>query len=322
MKREHLYFAAIAVVAVVLAGAVYQFYFQGLLQDYRDNVARRNLLRTRLAELHEEFQGVRPTVLVSHWRGNLQPWADTVENRLAFFRMDELPIDPIPDNTLPKFHYTQEFDKRVRDLQNYAFTRNPPCQLPQGLFNYFGTPTPDSVQALSVSAAEVTQWLRQFDRSARHLRIFIDAGAEHISQFEIWPPQREDGDLLVKHTVGATFGIRMERLLRFLDSVQRADRFMSVDSLRIETPNLIAWPEQPLIVSMVLTQARAPEAVVQEAAAAATTGAAAPVLDEGQRAMRERIDRMRREAMEAHMARQQARARTGWWWSFREWIGF
>lgn len=275
MKRDHLYIVLGILVMLLTIGGVYQFYFSGLLQQYSQNIARREQLSARLLELSgsDGFEGYRPASLVSAWRGYIQPWSDAIEARASYFRMDEIAVDPVPEGKIPKFYYAEEFDKRVLNLRTYAYSRNPPCQIPPDLFGYFGAPTPDSIVARSVTNQQVVDWLRQFETGARLLRLFIDAGAEAVQEFQIWPTRKQFEDMVEMHTVGAQFTIRMDKLAQFLDDLQRANRYFSVDALSIQNTNLIAWYDPPLQVRILVTQAQLPPEVVQ----AVTGGGDGPV---------------------------------------------
>ncbi len=276
MKREQAYIVVGVLLVLLTIGGIYQFYFKGLLDQYSQNIARRELLRTRLVELAstDGFSGYRPASLVSAWRGYIQPWTDALESRASYYRIDEVVVDPVPEGKIPKFHYAEEFDKRVLNLRTYAYSRNPPCQIPADLYGYFGVPTPDSIVARSVTSQEVVTWLQQFERGAQLLRLFIDAGAETIQEFHIWPVRTEHDGTLEMYTVGALISIRMERLAQFLDDLQRANRYISVDGLSIENSNLISWYDPSLQVRMLLTQAKLPAGVVPDSQAA--TAAAEP----------------------------------------------
>jgi hypothetical protein len=316
MKREHIYIVAFVLVALLIIGGIYQFYFRGLLEQYGQSVARRDQLRQRLTELAgpEEFGGYRPASLVSAWRGHIQPWTDALESRASYYRLEEVKVDPVPEGKIPKFHYAEEFEKRVLELQQYAFTRNPPCQIPADLFGYFGAPTPESIAGRSVTAQQVVDWLRQFDTGARLLRLFIDAGAETIQDFQIWPVRSDYDDMLEMHPVGVRITIRMEKLVAFLESLQRADRYFSVGALSIQNANLISWYDPTLQVSMFVTQAQLPVDVVEAAAAVAGGG-----VSEGAVSVQSMEDQMR-EMRRAWVAKQK---KPSWWSEFRrQWLPF
>lgn len=330
MKREQIY-VVLGVVAVLLTiGGVYQFYFSNLLDQYSQNIARREQLRTRLLELAgpDGFDGYRPASLVSAWRGYIQPWTDALQARAAYFNVEDVAVDPVPEGKIPKFHYAEEFNKRVLALQTYAYTRNPPCQIPADLFGYFGAPTPDSIVTRSVTSQQVVDWLRQFENGARLLRLFIDAGAEAIQEFQIWPARRQFEDMVDMHTVGVQLTIRMEKLAQFIDDLQRANRYFSVDALSIQNSDLLTYYDPPLQVGLLVTQAQLPPEIVRQVTASgdgspAEGAAAAGVSATSGKSLLELMREMQASAggTVAPVRRESGFSR--WWKDFRrQWLPF
>ena len=270
MSREHIIGLVVLVAMLGSVGAGYQFYYKERLEGYAQNVTKLENLEKAYTELKDTFEGHEPRVYISAVKAEIQPLAEEVLHRAAFFNMGgSLRIDAIPEGRMLKFYYEEEFKRVFRELREEAQARNPWFTYPN---TTFGAPRPEDFSGRSVNKAEVSRGLRKIHFGCSLIRTLLEAKAWNVTRLEVWPPRKAYGDLLDMRTVGLAFAMSTKDLVEFLDSLRLEGRYFRVDAISIQS-RYLRWPtEPPLEVQMLLTQAAfaAPEARLPGAAAPAT----------------------------------------------------
>ena len=263
------------IVMVLLFGLAllggWQFYYREWAEQYAENQQHLNALEQKLNTLQSTFEAadggaVEPEFVIARWREAVEPWSAALAQRASFFEIEALPDEPlVPEDVTPRFYYEERIEEKTEELYRYAWQNN--CAIPQ---TTFGVPSRDQVAGQQVNREYAESWLRRFNFGASVMRHLIDANALQINELEVWPPRTEYG-MLQMRTVGAFFYMRIDDLVRMLDSFGRGDQYYTVDGLRITNSQLIAQRNPPLQVEMLLTQARFLADEDERAAAATRT---------------------------------------------------
>jgi len=252
MSKEHVIAVAVFLCVLLALGGVYQFYFKERVYAYTENVEFQKKLEERLDHLGKTFSNTKPEVIVSAWRNEIQPWADAVAQRAAFFVSEDYGVEPVPERQIPKFHYEEQYHKLFLQLQQDAYTRQPPCQIPP---TTFGAPRPEDFRGNTMSRDEVVKWLTRINYGCAVTRMLIKANAYTIDAVELWPPRKEYGKLLRMQTVGYQFTMTLRDLVAFLDSLRSQNRYVTIDAISIQNPYLRTPWDPVLTVQLLLTQA-------------------------------------------------------------------
>ena len=77
---------------------MYQFYFKQKLEEYAQNAKFKSDLEIALKDLEDTFMKAKPEEVIQLWRGNRQPWLDSVERRTKYFENEAWSYSP-PDVT-------------------------------------------------------------------------------------------------------------------------------------------------------------------------------------------------------------------------------
>ena len=253
MTREHIVATLILVVVLGAVGCVYQFYYKVRLDEYRANMVLRDDLEKALVNLKDTFDGYIPEELVKVVKGAVQPLSEEVGRRSYFFNLaDSFVIDPMPEGKIPKLYYEEQVKNVRTDFHQEIIGSNPNFYYPDTLF---GAPAPKSFKGREASRREVMMGLRKIHYGHSILRMMLKAKAGAVNEVAIWPQRMEYGGLLSMRTVGIHFTMKLEDLVKFLDSLRLADRYYSVDAISIQNRYLRMRPEPQMDVRMLLTQA-------------------------------------------------------------------
>jgi hypothetical protein len=238
MKKSVLLLTALLLASIAGTYAVYEFYVKARMKELGDHIEQEKRLRSKLSILDETFFGTEPDVVLKEWRESTQPWSDAIDGRTKFFTLGELATSvEIPEEKIPRFYYREELPKRIKALEDYALSKNVEisdlgCGVP-GAESYGAGTNP--------AAAEIARHLKNYDYCAGLTKMFINAGPQSIENLSIWPTRDvkiKSRGTIQERTTGVTMLIRMEPLVRFLDTLAQSPRYIHVDALRISSANL------------------------------------------------------------------------------------
>lgn len=262
MNRYHIIAALVLVAVVAALGLTYKFYFEEKLKAYGEAEEELKTLSTRLESIQARFQGKLPDEYLRTVGEAIAPLTQAATVRTQFFNMNDFWMEQeIPEDVkVPmKFYYEREFRKKYGELQQDAMAHVPQVGYPGDIFIRFGAQPPENVTTATQN--EVKRWLTQINFGSAIARMLIKANAAGINDIVLWPPRDEFG-VLEMRTVGLSFLMRAEDLVEFLQSLERADRYFSVNALRIQNRNILSNPAYGspyLEVEMLLTLSRSIE---------------------------------------------------------------
>ncbi len=280
MTKVRIIYAAVLFAVLGAYAAVYQFYFREKLASYRRDEELKQMLDRTYEELRQAFAGVDPDMLTREWRAQIQPWTDAVTERGRYFNFAGWFVHERPPQEGPilKFWYDEQSNKMILALYQKVVERMGRYDLfPPDIRAELGVPTVDDWAGIDVNEALVSEALSRLAFGIRVCEMMLDAKATRISRVAIWPQRIED-ELLRKQTVGLAFSMGARDLVRFIDEQLRtADRYFTIDGLRITYPYIAYNVDPQLNVEMLLTMARyeprqAPAAPEQLAAAQGAPG--------------------------------------------------
>ncbi len=250
MRKEHI-IIGLMFAAVLSAGVgVYFFYFVPQLKIYESDEERVRSFDTLLVGLKEDFGGYIPEHVVAQWKASVQPWEDAVYSRDAFFNMgDVFEIEDIPEDVMYKFYYGNESEKLLDDLYARIRAHTPVCYCDNLDFR-FGIPSAAGFTRMDKDEVELCLSLMKFGGTV--VDELMDAGAYEIYNVVLWPSRA--AGLLVYRTVGVSFSMTMEKLVKFLQAMRTANQYYSVDALQIRNGHLREPRAPQLKVRMLITQ--------------------------------------------------------------------
>lgn len=259
MSRHHVFTVFVFIIVLLALGGAYQFYFKEKLEAYAAAESEMKKLEGRLKTLHTTFKGTQPTVLLSTITSAVQPIEEKARQRSQFFHVRDLWVEEtLPENspTLPKFDYETRYREKFTALFRAAQEHRPPVQIPANIFDMFGVPTPAAVSEGAVNKQMVEQWLTQINFGSAIVKQLIDANAYMVREISIWPP-RYEFNVLKMRSVGMSFVMRAEDLVKYIQGMQRdTGRYFSINGIRIQNRDLLASYGPPYLeVEMVLTVA-------------------------------------------------------------------
>jgi hypothetical protein len=275
MTKYHIVTILVVLAVVGAFFAAHVFYIMPQVEKYDENARYFQSVQSRVEELRDTFDGYQPDQVVARWEEAVDPWAEEAAERRPFFSLGgALQIDAVPDDPLDrKTFYERKYNDELFALQVYAagdmrsrlfrpegFSEEQMEEasregryVPAPAFT-FGAPNPRRVFEMDVDKGEVAGWLRDISFGADLTRRLIDADPRAIQNVVIWP-ERRDG-LIEYRTAGVRMVMNLDDLSSFLNELADERRYFNVDALRIRA-NTLLWPDDPpLVVSLLLTQAR------------------------------------------------------------------
>lgn len=256
MKKSAILLTLLLVGSIAGTYAVYELYVKKTLRELGDHLEEEKLLQERLTQLEETFFRTKPETVLSTWRSEVQPWADAVDRRAAFFNLGDIPLRvPIPEEEreLAKWYYAEVQPKMVRELETKAWESG--VRLPDPTF---GTPDPKTYgQGKDPPPREISRHLARLEFGKAITEILIDARVKNIRSLEIWPEQVEisgrSGDVKSR-TTGLDVTLSMRDFALFIDKLSQEDRYFEVKALRL-TNTTLRNKNANLNVQIVLAQA-------------------------------------------------------------------
>lgn len=253
MKKSHIITSLIVVVTLGVTYAVYEFYVKKTLTRLSEHTAELEELEDKIKSLEETFEKTSPEVVLSTWRGEMEPWIQAVNQRSNFFNMADMPMSTeIPEEAIPRFYYREEYPKLSDRLVSLGYERG--CILNNTIFAPI--PTVEGISGSNPTREQVTEWLTGYKYASAMTELLIDANAREIFDVTVWPPRVSANGKLEIHTTGFSFTIStMRDLVKFLEDLSISNRYFAVEALKISNQTLRA-PGVPLHVEMILSQAR------------------------------------------------------------------
>ncbi len=256
MKKSAILLTLLLVGSIAGTYAVYELYVKKTLRELGDHLEEEKLLQERLTQLEETFFRTKPETVLRIWRSEVQPWADAVDRRAAFFNLGDIPLRvPIPEEEreLAKWYYAEVQPKMVRELETKAWESG--VRLPDPAF---GTPDPKTYgQGKDPPPREISRHLARLEFGKAITEILIDARVKNIRSLEIWPEQVEisgrSGDVKSR-TTGLDVTLSMRDFALFIDKLSQEDRYFEVKALRL-TNTRLRDKNADLNVQIVLAQA-------------------------------------------------------------------
>ncbi len=259
MTKARIIYVLILAAVLSVYVAVYQFYFKEKLALYRQDVQLRDTLEGAYANLQEKFGGAKPEVVVREWRTQIQPWSDAVLDRAKYFNYGDwfIPRETIPTQStgILKFTYDEMANKMVADLYKRVGEKMGQYDLfPEDIRQQIGIPSLEDLAGVDVTLDQVKEHLSRLTFGIRLCDLLLDAKATSVEKITIWPVRKEK-NLLDYQTAGLAFTIAMKDLTSlFEETLHTADRYFSIDALKITYPYVGYNVDPELNIEMLLTQ--------------------------------------------------------------------
>ncbi len=249
MKKEYAIFVGAALLMVLVIGGGYQLYLKPTAERLDEKQQEYRSYDSKLRELDGRYGGYVPQDVVSAWNLQMQPWHATMEARGDLFGLGRLEIEEVPLDTLPKFHYAEQYTAMIEELRAEAFEKGitlPPLNL--------DVPSAQ-IEDARMTREEVEEYLLRIATASSMVRMLLDRDPVAIHAVHVWPPRQVTGRITA-YSVGYSFTMRMRALAEFMDDICSRPRYASIDSFSIVNDNLLAGADPPLMVQMVVTQAQ------------------------------------------------------------------
>jgi hypothetical protein len=258
MSKEQILFVSVIAIMLGVCVAVFFFYLKPKLEKYQIDERTAQQLEETLKQFDNEFEGVRPSDLISEIQRRTQPWMDArLEWGKPFNVADWLVrAQPRPEEQYPRFYYDEESKRLLEGLRDTIRAKQPNLYYPQSLRADLGVASLEDWNNIAVVTDEmVNRELSKLSFGIALYEMLIQYNPYQIFDVEIWPPRTEQvtGKVVTFYTAGIHLQILLKDLVKLLEQFRLENRYFNVDGLRIrwETP----WYEPYLTVEMLVSQA-------------------------------------------------------------------
>lgn len=260
MRRNQIIFGSILVLVLASFGAVYQFYFKEKLAQYNKDAQFRKDLQAAAEDLSTFFSGTSPETVITLWSNEVQPWAESLQQRAGYFNTGDWFKHETPPESgrILRVWYGEQLEKQLNQLYQDIAEKAPNLDaFPEDILKALELKTEnDMAQEKEVTVQLVNQQLGKLAFATRLLNLLFDEKVMGINDINMWPSRKDKNhrDQLVLQTVGLDINIYMRHLVHLLEVLRRQNRFFQVDAIHVMNP-YIANPVDPeLRVKLLLTQ--------------------------------------------------------------------
>jgi len=267
MKRERIIYIGVLLMLFTGVFLVHRFYFAAKLERYAQHKQLLNGLRDTEARLKSTFGTAQPDDVIRDHSGKVEAWNDAIAARVPFFSDADWRDHPKPpsDVFILQFWYGDTTQNMVRELWEKAVAKYGPQvlqRMPQDFPNsvqaMFGVAYAEQWQGLSINTDLVNTQLEQLAYGISALEMLMDKNALQISHArieELGAAGFARGGL--KYTrLHLSFMMEARDLVGFLEELRRADRFYSIEGMRVSHPYVLARYEPQLQVDMYLLRTK------------------------------------------------------------------
>lgn len=262
MNRGRIIYASVLFSVFAAFGAVYQFYFKARLEAYRKDELFAIELQGTLDGLADTFKETTPDELTRAWRAQIQPWNDAVTERAKFFNLGGWfeHEKPPAESLILKFWYDEQSQKELRKLYQKVGEKMGRYDLfPPDIRENLGIPVLDDWANIDVTERDVNRELARLNFGIKTCELLLDAKVSSLNDVVMWQTAYQSpayNKLLNLQTTGMSFTITMKNLVALLEEKFRlANRYFTVNGLRITYPYIAINAEPELQVEMLVTQA-------------------------------------------------------------------
>jgi hypothetical protein len=262
MRRNQIIFAVVLLLVLASFGGVYQFYFAEKLAQYQKDLQFRKDLEAAAKDISDFFSGTDPETVISRWRNEVQPWAETLQQRAAYFDDAKWYEHELPPETgrIPRVWYGEQLDKMQQQLYNDIAEKAPNIYpFPENIFSALDVKTEaDMAQEKEVTNALMNQQLGRLAFGMRFINLLLDEKILGLHDISVWPRRQDPkhkGQLALQ-TVGVDVDIYMRHLIHLLEVLRRQNRYFHVDAIHVTNSNIASQGDPVMRVRMLITQAK------------------------------------------------------------------
>lgn len=285
MRRNQIIFGTALFLVLAAFGGVYQFYFKEKLSQYNKDRLFRQELESAAESLSSFFSGTSPDTVISLWRNQVQPWADTLDRRASFFDDGDWYEHETPpeQGRILRVWYGETLNKMVEELYTNIYEKAPGIYaFPEDILRALEVSTEnDLAQEQEITPAIINAELAKLSFASSLIDLLLDEKMLALYDIKVWP-KRQDGShkqQLTLQTVGLEMDMYMRHLVHFLEVLRRQRRYFTVDAIHVSNAVIAEQNDPPLNVRLLLTQATYAGSTNNAAAAAGGAGSARSLFD-------------------------------------------
>jgi len=276
MLRDRIIYATVLLAVFAACFAVYQFYFKAKLEKYAQDKELLANLESSYRDLSSTFRDEDPDVVIASYSSEVEAWREAISSRVTYFndadwREHEKPPE---DVFILQFWYGEQ----TRDMTVALWEK---AQAKYGAEVYQRFPM-DVQTMLGVAYAE--QWqgyditkdlvIGQLERLSYGISVFdllMKHNTKVIRQVSLYEPSPSGflGADVEYARVGLSFAIEIRDLINLIEDIRTADRFYTIEGMKVSHSYLGVRYEPQLEVEMYLMRAKPKERFLTGAAATA-----------------------------------------------------
>ena len=267
MTKTRIIFVSVVLAVLIGFGAVYQFYLKERLAELKKQDTYKKDLYGKLMSLDTTFEGVKPELLISTWRQQVQPWMDKRQQLAQYFNTGDwftLEEDVPTSGTILIYWYGEQSTKMLQKLYEECANALGPYyqQLIPNIRETFGVATVEQWQGQEITVTMVSRELRKLAFAINLVKLFVIEGkVKSLNEIIEWPiedPAVNYEKLVIIRRYGVHFTSTMKDLCKFFGETLLAPdkpKHYTIEAFRIKYPNILNQQEPVLDVQIILAMA-------------------------------------------------------------------
>ncbi|HOQ90289.1 MAG TPA: hypothetical protein PLO53_04555 [Candidatus Hydrogenedentes bacterium] len=262
-------------------GGVWLMFVQPMFDQYKQDERTRQSLEETLDKLRETFAGYKPELMLDLWQRSLQPWRDAREERAKYFNLaDWTKYEGQPEEgRMKKFWYFDEINRIVKEFYEKVYAKRGNYNaFPKNPLDMFNTPGQQQYQTRDITDKEIADNLSELTFGLKMCEFLLEHNVTQVNDMVLWPAwiSKDHAEILGMKTVGIECVMTMRDLAKLMDDMRTADRYFSVNAIKITYPYIAYNVEPQLNISMIVSQANYLKRKVEQSEKAAAPAAGGP----------------------------------------------
>ena len=263
MKRDRVIYISALVLMFAVCFGVYQFYFKAQLVKYAEDKALLAALNSTYSSLNSTFKAEDPDAVIQQHQAVVESWKDAISARVPYFDDSEWREYEKPplDVFILQFWYGEQTTAMTKELWDKAqkkYGAQVYQSIPMDVQTMLGVAYAEQWQGLAITTELVGAQLERLRYGISLIELLMDANAKYIRQVSIYEPIPSSfvGATVENSRVGLAFNMEMEDLVKFLDQLRMADKYFSVEGIKISHPYIMMKYEPLMEVELFLLRAQ------------------------------------------------------------------
>lgn len=283
MNRDRIIYATVLIAVFGACFAVYQFYFKAKLEKYAQDKELLENLNAAYTGLNTTFRDEDPDVVIAKYSSVVEAWREAIEARVTYFNdVDWREHEKPPEDVfILQFWYgeqTREMTTALWEKAQAKYGAEVYQRFPLDVQTMLGVAYAEQWQGYDITKELVTGQLERLSYGISVFELLMDHNAKVIRQVSLYDnvPSGFIGSDVEYARVGLSFVMEVKDLVALVETMRSADRYFSIEGMKVSHPYLGVRYEPQMEVEMFLLRTKPTEKFLTGASVTLAQAGASP----------------------------------------------